>query len=299
MRRYCFFYFRVKNFQKTENVKSIFASLPATQAVPMKKSQPIGIFDSGIGGLTVARMLEKELPYEQLIYFGDTAHMPYGDKTPEQILQLSRKIVSFLISKQVKIIIIACNSASSAAASSLRNEFWKQVEIMGVIRPVVKSIVQQQIRHVGIIGTQATIQSNIYPQILRENGHKIDIFQKATPLLAPMIEAGLADSAEMKQVLSEYLSDPAFTQQEALLLACTHYPLIREAVSAYFGHSKIILDNAGPLATELKRFLTEKNLATNEKIRENEFYVSRYTPHFEKTIETFYGKKIAVKEIEL
>jgi glutamate racemase len=185
------------------------------------------------------------------------------------------------------------------AAGSLRNEFWQQVEIMGVIRPVVKSILEQNIRNIGIIGTQATIQSNIYPAILGENGRDLNIFQKATPLLAPMIEAGLAGSPEMKEVLSAYLSDEAFDRQEAILLACTHYPLIREAVDDYFNHSKKILDNAGPLAVAVKDFLRERDLLSAQKSAEHEFYVSKYSPHFEKTIQTFYGQKITVTETDL
>lgn len=265
----------------------------------MNKSDPIGIFDSGIGGLTVAKTLEQELPHEQLIYFGDTAHMPYGDKTAAEILDFSKNIVEFLIRKKVKIIIIACNSASSVAAGSLRNEYWKQVEIMGVIRPVIKSIVERNIGKLGIIGTQATIQSNIYPDIFNEYDGQISIYQKATPLLAPMIEAGMAGSDEMHAILTSYLSDINFADKEAILLACTHYPLIKDMVDTYFQHSKVILDNATPLADELKNYLHEKNLLAESKEQPNEFYVSRYSPHFEKTIRTFYRQTIEVKEVKL
>ncbi len=265
----------------------------------MIKTQPVGIFDSGIGGLTVARSLEHELPNEQFIYFGDTAHMPYGDKTPEEILHYSRKIVDFLISKNVKLIVIACNSASSIAASQLRADYWKYVEIMGVIRPVIKSIIRKNIKRIGIIGTQATIKSNIYPSIIKESGENIDIYQKATPLLAPIIEQGHTRDAKLDEILSEYLSDENFKDKEAILLACTHYPLIANEIKTFFNYGKEILDNATPLACEVKRYLTEKNLLSGTKQSPNEFYVSRYSPNFEKTIETFYGKKIEVKEVKL
>jgi hypothetical protein len=139
----------------------------------MKNTQPIGIFDSGIGGLTVAKAIEELLPNEQLIYVGDTQHMPYGDKSPEHIRQYCKQIVSFLLSKNVKLIVIACNTASSVASSYLRSIFWEQVEIMGVIRPIIISIIEKKYKKIGIIGTQGTINSNIYENLFREYGSEV------------------------------------------------------------------------------------------------------------------------------
>ncbi|HQW45685.1 MAG: glutamate racemase [Bacteroidetes bacterium] len=265
----------------------------------MVQSQPIGIFDSGIGGLTVARSLKEALPLEQFIYFGDTAHMPYGDKSPEEILQYSKKIVEFLIANHVKLIVIACNSASSIAASALRSAYWKQVEIMGVIRPVVNDIVKNNIKKIGIIGTQATIQSQIYPHLLHEADAQIEIYQLATPLLAPMIEAGKVSQSVLYQTMADYLSDKHFEDKEAILLACTHYPIIKDEVNTFFKHQKRIFDNAAPLAFEVKKYLTDKNLLATVKKGANQFYVSRYSDTFEKAIYTFYGKQLEVKEVHL
>lgn len=275
------------------------------QVLQMTKTQPIGIFDSGIGGLTIVKSLEKELPHERFIYFGDTAHMPYGEKSPEEILSYSKKIVEFLISKKVKLIVIACNSASSIAASQLRASYWQQVEIMGVIRPAIKAIIQKKIKSVGIIGTQATIRSNIYANLLLECDPNLDIYQKETPKLAPLIENGFVGDPLLDHELANYLLDPQFVDKEAILLACTHYPLISHQVDTFFKHQKQILDNAGPLAVEVRRYLSEKQLlaspkaADEAKVASNEFYVSKYSPNFIKNIQTFYNTPIRIEEIRL
>lgn len=275
------------------------------QVLCMTKNQAIGVFDSGIGGLTVVNSLEKELPHEQFIYFGDTLHMPYGDKSATQILRYSEKIVEFLLSKKVKLIVIACNSASANAASSLRAQYWQQVHIMGVIRPVIQSIIRKGIQKIGIIGTETTIQSNIYPSLIKEYGADIEVYQKATPLLAPMIEAGLSGSEPLNETLREYLSDEQFTDKEAILLACTHYPLVADKVNEFFGHTKQILDNATPLANEVRKYLTEHDLLrpeheiSMEGNYRNEFYVSKYSTSFQNTVQTFYNGHIHIQQVDI
>ena len=265
----------------------------------MKNTQPIGIFDSGIGGLTVAKAIEELLPNEQLIYVGDTQHMPYGDKSPEHIRQYCKQIVAFLLSKNVKLIVIACNTASSVASSYLRSIFWEQVEIMGVIRPIILSIIEKKYKKIGIIGTQGTINSNIYETLFREYGSEVEIFQLATPLLAPMIEQGFINNEVSKAILDEYLKNEQFNDKEAILLACTHYPLIKNEVNNYFHQSKDILDNALPMANRVKNYLSEKNLLATEKINPSIFYVTEYTENFKNTSKIFHGSKIQIEEIDL
>lgn len=265
----------------------------------MKCNEAIGVFDSGIGGLTIVKALENKLPNENFIYFGDTLHMPYGEKTPEQILNYSKNIVEFLLSKNVKLIVIACNSASSIAASALRSEYWKQVEIIGVIRPVIKFIMNEGILKLGIIGTQATINSNIYANIIAEYPTQIELYQKATPNLAALIEQGKKGSSELKDLIQSYLSDEHFKDKEAILLACTHYPLIREEISNYFNNEKRIFDNASPLANEVEHFLIKNNLLTTNTSKENKFYVSRFNSNFEQVAQTFYGAQINVQEVKI
>lgn len=266
----------------------------------MKRSeQPIGIFDSGVGGLTVAQAIRQALPNERLVYFGDTVHMPYGEKSPEHIRQFCSQIVEFLISQDVKVIVIACNTASAIAAGYLRSKYWQQVEIIGVIRPVIQKIIQDQISSLGILGTHATIGSGIYPQLIQEYGATLEVFQLATPLLAPMIEEGLMDTEVSKAVLHQYLSNPGFTECEALLLACTHYPLLRQEISDFFSGTKRIYDNAVPLARMVKKYLSDYNLLAESRQGENRFFVSEQTAHFENTARLFYGQQISIQKIDL
>ena len=266
----------------------------------MNKAQlPIGIFDSGIGGLTVAKAIEEALPHEHFIYFGDTLHMPYGDRSPDVIRGYCRQIVEFLIQQPVKLIIIACNSASALTAGYLRQLYWQEVEIMGVIRPVIQEMTNQHVKKLGIIGTHATIQSGIYPLLAQEYHSEMDIFQMATPLLAPMIEEGLFDSEVSKALLHQYLSNPGFSDRDAILLACTHYPLIKNEIDAFFNGRKLIFDNAGPLAKSAQKYLTENGLLAEKRMGENRFYVSAQTPHFAKTASMFYGGPVEIETILL
>lgn len=265
----------------------------------MQASQPIGIFDSGVGGLTVATAIEKLLPNEQIIYVGDTQHMPYGDKSPEHIRLYCKRIVEFLIQKQVKLIVIACNTASSVAASYLRSIFWEQIEIIGVIRPAIQFIMQKQFHKIGIIGTQGTIQSHIYPDLFKEYQYPADIFQLATPLLAPMIEEGLHTHEVSQAIIHTYLQHPSFQDKEAILLACTHYPLIKHEVESYFHHQKTILDNALPMAQTTQAILSEKKLLSTAKIAEHQFYVTDFTENFERTAALFFGRKIDITAIDI
>jgi len=265
----------------------------------MTSNQPIGIFDSGVGGLTVAKAIGDRLPHEQLIYVGDTQHMPYGDKSPEHIKAYCKRIVEFLISKNVKIIVIACNTASAIAASYLRSIFWQQVEIIGVIRPVIQSIIAKNIHKIGIIGTQGTIQSNIYPTLFKEYGSNIDVFQLATPLLAPMIEEGIYGNETSAAILHQYLQHPEFEDKEAILLACTHYPMIKNEVEFYFNHTKLILDNAIPMADIVYKFLETNQLFAEVKVNSNEFYVTDYTNSFEQISSVFYGQAIHIEQINI
>lgn len=265
----------------------------------MEAHQPIGIFDSGVGGLTVAKAIENLLPQEQLIYVGDTQHMPYGDKSPENIRLYCTRIVDFLLEKNVKMIVIACNTASAVASSYLRAKYWQKVEIMGVIRPAIQSIIAKKYKKVGIIGTQGTIQSNIFQTLFTEYGSDVDLFQLATPLLAPMIEQGLSKTEVSATIIKEYMSNPGFSDVEAILLACTHYPLIKAEINAFFDFKKDVLDNAEPMAHRVEDYLREKKLLNTNKRSESKFYVTEYTQTFEETSKIFHGSKIDIHQIHI
>lgn len=264
------------------------------------KQQPIGIFDSGIGGLTVANAISGALPQEQIIYFGDTAHLPYGDKSARAIKQYAYIIVDFLIEQQCKAVVIACNSASSVAYPFLYELYREDILIFNVIDPVVKGIAQDlSLKKVGIIGTQATIQSGIYERKLLELRPDLEIKSLATPLLAPMIEAGFYNNNISRAVLESYLQRPEFLELDALVLACTHYPLIRSDIASLLPESVKIFANTDFVPRELKLELERHYLLNPQRTGENRFYVSDYTEAFEQTTRAFYGQSIHLEHCNL
>src|SRR6478752_249486 len=191
------------------------------------KNLPIGIFDSGIGGLTVAHAITRILPNEQLIYFGDTAHLPYGDKSTAAIQAYSVKICDLLIRQRCKVILIACNSASAAAYELVREYVGSKAKVMNVIDPVVDYIKEHYNgKTIGLIGTKQTVLSNVYKKKVDALSKNIDLKSLATPLLAPMIEEGFFDNNISESIITSYLSDASLSGIEALILGCTHYPLI-------------------------------------------------------------------------
>ena len=197
-------------------------------------SNPIGIFDSGIGGLTVANAVIQALPQEQVIYFGDSAHLPYGDKSADAIRYYCLKIAKFFLDQNCKLIVIACNSASSAGYKVLVEFFNDRALFVNVVDPLVDFIATQSYNKVGIIGTKATIGSGVYAQQLHHQRPDLDIHSLATPLLVPMIEEGFIKNEVSEVILTNYLRRKEFNGIDALLLACTHYPLIKPAISGFF-----------------------------------------------------------------
>src|SRR6476646_10053534 len=196
---------------------------------------PIGIFDSGIGGLTVANAIRNVLPHESLVYFGDTAHMPYGDKSAEAIKYYSLKIGKFLQEQGCKAIVIACNTASSLGYQDLKDFLGNDLPILNVIDPVVEFCAQQPNYHkIGVIATKATIKSDVYARKLNEALPDVDVKSLATPLLAPMIEEGFFNNNISKTIINTYLSSPKLKKIDSLILACTHYPLIRNEINEFY-----------------------------------------------------------------
>ena len=257
-----------------------------------KKNQPIGVFDSGIGGLTVANAILRHLPNEQIVYFGDTAHLPYGDKSADAICFYALKIVKFLLEKNCKMIVIACNSASSAAYNVLLDFFAGEALFVNVVDPLVEVVVKKQFRKVGVIATKATIRSNIYRLKLIEQQSDLEVASLATPLLVPMIEEGYFNNSISEAILEKYLSDPLFKSIEALLLACTHYPLIRKNIEQYFGQSVQVFDSNDVVAHAVKKKLKATNLLSKKQIKDHQFFVSDFTHTFEETTRLFYKEKI-------
>ncbi len=257
-------------------------------------SHPIGIFDSGIGGLTVAQAITHLLPNEQVIYFGDTAHMPYGEKSAEAIQYYSLKIADFLIQQQCKLIVIACSTASAVANEILVNRIGKQIPIINVIDPVVEAVLQSGIGSVGILATQRTTKSDVYPQKLRQKNETIKVAAKATGSLASIIEEGMYKSPEtMSAIMNYYLSDLQFSNLEGIILGCTHYPLIKQFISNFYSHQIRIFDATDTVAQEVYSRLVGLNLlCQTERVVKHHFYVSDYTQTFEDASQIFFGKHI-------
>lgn len=229
-------------------------------------SRPIGIFDSGVGGMTVLAEIAKELPNEDLIYLGDTKNFPYGDKSKENIIKISKKCVEFLISKNVKLIIIACGTATSQALEELRREFT--IPILGIISPTVDSIKKSIKRNsksiIGVIATEGTIRSNKWEQELKGKIEDITVINKACPLLAPMAEQGWTKNKVAEETIKEYMLIFKNENIDKLILGCTHYPLFKELIQKELGNEVEIINTGEKIAKYVTNYLNEQN-AKNDK----------------------------------
>jgi glutamate racemase len=261
-----------------------------------KSESPIGIFDSGIGGLTVANAIREVMPHEHLVYFGDTAHLPYGDKSEAAIQAYSVKIANVLLEKGCKMIVIACHSASSASYELLKEYVHHEAHVVNVIDPMIDYVG----RHfagstIGVIGTKRTIQSDIYSKKIKALDKRITLRSLATPLLAPMIEEGFFDNQISREIIAQYLSDPQLGTLDALILACTHYPLIKREISEYYHGKTKILDSSMVAAESLHLYLSSNGLLNASKQPTSHFYVSDYTESFEASTRLFFGANVRLE----
>lgn len=265
-----------------------------------KSKQPIGIFDSGIGGLTVARAISDLLPGEELIYFGDTAHLPYGDKSEAAIQVYSIKIADILLKKGCKVIVIACNSASSASYELLKEYVRTDTHVINVIDPMVDLVTRQFAgKTVGLIGTKRTVQSGVYGRKIQEAGKGIVLRSLATPLLAPMIEEGFFNNKISHEIIARYLSDPALNDIEALILACTHYPLIKKDIDRFFNGRMAILDSSQVVAQALQQYLATEGLLNSDASGRHHFLVSDFTESFESSARMFFHESVKLEKHSL
>ena len=271
-------------------------SAPSSQA-------PIGVFDSGVGGLTVAAALKAELPAEALIYFGDTAHLPYGDKSPEVLGEYVAQITAFLLAQEVKAVVRAGNTASAVAfdvvVAACR---LAGVPAFEVITPAVQAAAgRTERRAIGVIGTQTTIHSHVYLQRLLQLLPTAYVIEKATPLLVPLIEEGWLGPELATHVLEAYISDTNFRHVDVLILGCTHYPLLREPIEAYFrrqGRAVAVIDAAGATAEQVALGLRELNLLTEgAPPRPDQLYVSDFTASFQQMAERFFPQPVDLLQL--
>ncbi len=260
-------------------------------------TSPIGIFDSGIGGLTVAHAIKQQLPNENIVYFGDTAHLPYGDKSEAAIQAYSIKIADVLLKKGCKVIVIACNSASSASYELLKEYVRKDAHIINVIDPMVELVLSKYKKgKVGLIGTKRTVQSDVYGRKISESNKEIELTSLATPLLVPMIEEGFINNRISHDIIQQYLSETILQGIEALILGCTHYPLIKKEIDAYFQGKVSILDSSEVIAKALKKYLEEHSLINSNPGSFEQFMVSDYTESFESTARMFFHAAVQLEE---
>ena len=242
-----------------------------------QKSAPIGVFDSGVGGLTVAREIMRQIPNEKIIYFGDTARVPYGSKSQETVTRFSKQIVRFLQTFQVKTIVVACNTASAYALDELEKE--SEIPMIGVVKPGAKAAAEvTRNGRIGVIATEATIGSQIYSKYIKELNKDVTIYGKACPLFVPLVEEGLWQDPVTDEIARRYLTELIDIDIDTLILGCTHYPLIRSTLGRIMGGDVTLVNPAYETARELKELLAEKGLLNEElpKLGENQyqFYVS-------------------------
>ena len=247
------------------------------------KNAPIGVFDSGIGGLTVVREIMRQIPNEKIVYFGDTARVPYGNKSRETVTRFSRQIARFLQSHEVKTIVVACNTASAYALDELEQEI--DIPIIGVVKPGAKAAAQATRNgKLGVIATEATIGSRIYNQYIQELNPNVTILGKACPLFVPLVEEGLLQDPVTDEIARRYLSELIDSDIDTLILGCTHYPLIRTAIGRIMGEHVTLVNPAYETAMELKEMLKERALLNTEApglgSNQYQFYVSDTTDKF-------------------
>lgn len=266
----------------------------------MDINAPIGIFDSGIGGLTVAKAVKDLLPNESILYFGDTLHLPYGEKSAHSIQKYSANIAEFMLNQGCKAILIACNSASSIAFESTLNLLPDQYILLNVIDPLVSHVIEQlPNKHIGVIGTKATINSKVYQNKLSSH---CSVAPLATPLLAPMIEEGFIKDNISNVIINNYLNNDQLKDIDALLLGCTHYPLIKPVIEKNYQKDQLlVLDSSIWIAQELANKLRERGWINTHQSNQNkdEFYVSDLTQSFEESARFFFGSEIQLQELKI
>jgi glutamate racemase len=259
---------------------------------------PIGIFDSGIGGLTVVKAVNRVLPGESVIYFGDTARVPYGSKSPETVIRFAMENASFLMKQDIKLLVVACNTASSVSLPSLRETF--DVPVTGVIEPgagAAAAVPGTMV--IGVIGTLGTISSGAYQKALKTAGFTGRMIAQPCPMLVPLVEEGWLEGEITKMVIREY-TDPLVREKiDTLVLGCTHYPLLKPVISEVLGTGLTLIDSADETAITVARMLEERDLLSDEDGGRNRFYVSDIPLKFQEMAQRFLGRAIPlVTQIE-
>ena len=247
------------------------------------REAPVGVFDSGIGGLTVVREIMRQIPQERIVYFGDTARVPYGSKSRGTVIRYSRQIVNFLKTRGVKAIVVACNTASSYALETLQQE--SDIPVIGVVKPGAKVAAEVSPGgNIGVIGTSGTVGSHIYRDYIKSLRPEAEVFEKACPLFVPLVEEGWRKDPITTEVAERYLAEMKERGVDTLILGCTHYPLLRSTVRSVMGEDVILVNPAYETSIGLKNLLEQENMENrgHDKVSENpyEFFVSDEAERF-------------------
>jgi glutamate racemase len=264
------------------------------------KARPIGVFDSGIGGLTVVKKISQTFPDENIIYFGDTARVPYGSKSNSTVIEYSIQDARFLMNKGVKVIVAACNTASSIALGAIKKEF--NIPVIGMIEPGAGSAAEKtENGKIGVIGTRATINNKAYSKEIKKINAGLEVYEKACPLFVPLAEEGWIKHKAVYQIAEEYLKELREKKIDTLVLGCTHYPILSEVIQEVIGPNVKLIDSGIASAEALDRELKRMDLfAGRNSSGTQEFYVSDIPIKFKEVAELFFGRKISeVKKIEL
>lgn len=266
----------------------------------MEKEKPIGVFDSGIGGLTVVKRIAASLPEENIVYFGDTARVPYGSKSNDTVIEYSIEDAKFLMQKNVKAIVVACNTASSIAMKELKKKF--DVPIIGMIEPGAQTAVKStKNKRVGVIGTRATISNKAYSNKIKELNPDIEVFETACPLFVPLAEEGWINHKATYEIAEEYLKDLRKKKIDTLVLGCTHYPILADVIQKVIGNDVKLVDSGIVAAEMIRNELDRTDLHTNSySVGNQELYVSDIPTKFREVAELFLGKPVKdVKKVEV
>ena len=262
-----------------------------------RETRPIGVFDSGIGGLTVVAEIARQLPKEKIVYFGDTARLPYGPKSTPTVTQFAIQDTEFLLRHDVKVVVVACNTASSVAVDELRSRY--DIPIIGVIEPGALAAVSSTLNgKVGVIGTEGTITSHAYRERIRQIDSEIEIVEQSCPLFVPLAEEGWTDREVTLIIAHEYLTPLRDAGVDVVVLGCTHYPILKKTIQKVFGPSVTLIDSAEETARDVAQVLVEFGMA-NDSVEEpaHRFFVSDVPHQFKEQAERFLGAELPNVEV--
>lgn len=262
-------------------------------------NRPIGVFDSGVGGLTVVKQIIKAMPYEHTIYFGDTARVPYGSKSRETVTKFSSQIIRFLKTKDVKAVVIACNTVSSNCYEALTEEF-PDLPIIEVVTPGVETcLATTKNNKVGLIGTEGTVSSGAYEKRLKAANKDIQVFKKACPLFVPLAEEGWTDNDVAFRTAEIYLNELVEKGIDSIILGCTHYPILKSCIGTVVGENVKIVDPAKATALKAKAYLTDHNMLSSSTAENHVFYVSDNNAKFNIICERVLHKEFHAQQIDI